>query len=915
MLPRPAWLAVGVLVAAGTASYLPLGGDSPASVAAAVAITGVLGAAATGAHAIRRPRLASALNVVALGAALVAARLAVGLTMGGDPGSAASPGASPLALPSGIGPWHARVESAHISKGRQIATLTLAEADARCSALMPADPRLLAGDRITWSGRIEALGDGDYERFLAAQGLDASCDATSFTVQAHDESAAGWLERFRQSSGDAVQLVVPEPGGGLAAAILIGLRDRVDRDVAAAFTTAGVSHIVAISGWNIAILSATIAAMLRGFLSRRRRAAVTVGAILAYTLFAGASASVVRAAVMAVVAVGAVETGRGSRVSVGLAWTIAGMLLVEPTTVADVGFQLSAAATAGLIAWATPITRWLEARAPRVPGPVRESLGVSLAAQVATLPVVLLVFGRLALISPAANLVAVPLVPPVMALGLVALAAGWLQMLGAPALLCGLVSLPASLLLSALMGVVAVAAGVPGASQTLPEPWNVAGAGVAAAALVGVRRWSGRGGERVVGRETLAAVRPRTRARGGGPRYGLLAGVVGLSVVVAASVVSAAPDGRVHVVVLDVGQGDAILIEGNRGSRILVDGGPDGQALLASLDRCVPSWDRRLDAVVLTHPHDDHVAGLVSLMERYRVDAAYESGWPSKSPEYLAWEEALDSHGLRTARLRTGSVLQLDDVTLRVVWPDDGTIRPSFLDPTAADNRKANDSSIVILGDYEGRRFLLPGDAEEDVDSTLVTRGLPRVDMLKVAHHGSATASSSELLGAIRPAVSVVSVGAANTYGHPNAGTMARLGSNSAKTFRTDQVGTVDVALDRAGVSVSWQRGASGGKSGPSGGGEHGAGAGGESGPPGAHSPVGRDALPLSPDPALLYDARDVRSKPARERGAAPLTRSTLLAPASFACRCRDSGMVGLARPGGRASGRSPPRGVGGTPA
>jgi len=905
MLPRPAWLAVGVVVAAGTVSYLPAGGDA-SGVAAAVATTAVLGAAATGARALRRPRVAAGLNVAALGAALLAARLAVGVAAG----ASAAPTASPE-LPAGNGPWHAVVEAAHLSKGRQIATLTLKEVSATCSALMPADPRLMAGDAIEWTGRIEALGDGEYEQFLAAQGMTASCEAATFSVRAHDQSPGGWLERFRQASGDAIQRVVPEPEGGLAAAILVGLRDRVDRDVAAAFTTAGVSHIVAISGWNIAIVSATVAALLRGFLNRRRRAAVTVAAIVAYTLFAGASASVIRAAVMATVAVAAVESGRGSRVSVGLAWAAAGMLLVEPSTVSDVGFQLSAAATAGLIAWATPISDWLDVRAPRLPRPIRESLGVSLAAQVATLPLVLLVFGRLAVIAPAANLVAVPLVPPIMALGLVGLGAGWLAILGVPQVLCGLAALPASLLLSALIGAVGLAASVPGASQTLAAPWNVAGAAVAAALLLGVARWSRARGRRAA-RSSIAepgqgagSGRGQRPGRGRGthpadggarrPRFGLVMGVAAMSVTIAVSVVAATPDGRVHVIVLDVGQGDSILIEGDRGGRILVDGGPDGGVLLAALDRLIPSWDRRLDAVVLTHPHDDHVAGLVSVIGRFRVGAAYESGWLAETPEYRAWRAALADRRLTPVRLATGATLRLDDVALHVLWPDDGRSRPAYLDPAAADNRKANDASIVLLGDYDGRRFLLTGDAEDDVDPTLVSRGLPRVDMLKVAHHGSATASSGAFLGAVRPSVSVVSVGADNRYGHPNAGTTARLRSHSARTFRTDQAGTVDVSLDRAGVSVSWSRGD------------------GATGTSVAGADQVAPHVASSAGTALLYDSFDVRSEPSRERGAAPLARSTVVAPAPLARRSRDRGLAGHARQRRRAFGRSPPGRVGGS--
>ena len=168
---------------------------------------------------------------------------------------------------------------------------------------------------------------------------------------------------------------------------------------------------------------------------------------------------------------------------VGLAWAVAAMVVAEPGTVGDVGFQLSAAATAGLVAWATPLTRRLEAAAPWLPGPLRESLGVSLAAQAATLPIALLTFGRLALIAPAANLVAVPLVPPAMAAGALAFVAGGLGALGAPSWLCGLLALPAWALLAGLIWVVHLAASVPGANETLAFPANAIAAAAAGLAL------------------------------------------------------------------------------------------------------------------------------------------------------------------------------------------------------------------------------------------------------------------------------------------------------------------------------------------------------------------------------------------------------------------------------------------------
>ena len=283
--------------------------------------------------------------------------------------------------------------------------------------------------------------------------------------------------------------MLPEPEAGLAAGILIGLRDRVDRDLAAAFTTAGVSHVVAISGWNIAIVAAAIGAMT-GRLGRRRRSVVTVLAIVAYVAFAGASASVVRAALMAAVVLLARESGRAGRATAALGWAATLLLLSDPSLITDAGFQLSSLATAGLIAWATPLAEWLgRLGGGRMPGWLAESLGVSLAAQAATLPIVLVSFGRLAILSPLVNVVIVPLVAPAMAVGIAALAGGVLVVAGAPAVVGAVVAAPGWVILRILVTVVETAAGLPFASVTLEPPADLAAATLTSGAIVGVTWW------------------------------------------------------------------------------------------------------------------------------------------------------------------------------------------------------------------------------------------------------------------------------------------------------------------------------------------------------------------------------------------------------------------------------------------
>ncbi len=272
--------------------------------------------------------------------------------------------------------------------------------------------------------------------------------------------------------------------------------------------------------------------------------------------------------------------------------------------------------------------------------------------------------------------------------------------------------------------------------------------------------------------------------------------VAGLAVAIVVLAAATRPDGRVHVIVLDVGQGDAILVTGPSGGRMLVDGGPDPDRLLVALDGRLPPWDRRIDLVVLTHPHEDHVAGLPLLLDRYRVGRVAEPGMPGLGPGYRAFVAALATHGLVAVHLGAGSSFALDGVTFDVLWPTPASVPAEPSD----DGSVVNDSSIVLLGAFEGRRFLLTGDAEADVEHELVAHGLPRVDLLKAGHHGSRTSTTDELVAALRPRVVGISVGADNDYGHPAPEVLARLEAAGAMVLRTDLVGTIDVALDADGL-------------------------------------------------------------------------------------------------------------------
>jgi competence protein ComEC len=778
-VPRSGWLAIGAIVGA-----LAVALDDRrvlAAVLGGIALTLI-------AVPVLKPRTRLPLIALAIGATAVVVRAIL------LPASSGLDGA-----PDGSGPWRMVVESIGSPReGHQLATLRTAP-DAgsafRLAATLPRYPEVEPGDVVDVEGRTRRRPDSPYGAYLERLEAWGTVDARRLELVERPADPVTRLESLRRDAGDVLTRVLPEPEAGLAAGILIGLRERVDRDVAAAFTTAGVSHVVAISGWNIAIVAAAIAAVA-GSLGRRRRSVVTAVAIVSYIAFAGASPSVLRAGAMAGVVLLARESGRAGRAASALGWAAALLLLADPTLIGDAGFQLSSLATGGLIAWATPTTerldRWTGGRLPHW---LSESLGVSLAAQAATLPVVLASFGRIALIAPLVNLFVVPLVVPAMAAGLLAMAGGALVAIGVPEAIGAILAAPGWVALRLIIGIVDAAASVPLASVEVTAPVGVA-LGIGSGTLI----------------VALMAWRPRRRSTGGtaanvaqpaSPRsttfrlatFGLV-----VAVAVAGAVAITRPSGIARISVLDVGQGDAILVEGSHGGRLLVDGGPDPDRLLVQLDRRIPPWDRRIDAVILTHPHEDHVAGLALLLARYRVARVLEPGMRGPGPGYAAWLDRLARPGAPPhLAIASGDRLAVDEIDFRVLWPIRGQVPAESPDSGTG----INNVSVVLLGAIGERRFLLAGDVEEDIDPSLLTAGLPRLDFLKVAHHGSRTATTQSFVQAVRPRVAVASAGAGNRYGHPARSTLERLAAVGARVYRTDRDGTVTVSFEPAGMTVT----------------------------------------------------------------------------------------------------------------
>jgi competence protein ComEC len=253
--------------------------------------------------------------------------------------------------------------------------------------------------------------------------------------------------------------------------------------------------------------------------------------------------------------------------------------------------------------------------------------------------------------------------------------------------------------------------------------------------------------------------------------------------------VLAVPDTKLEVSFLDVGQGDAILIKTPAGQQILIDGGPNPDTVCQQLGKKLPFWDKSLDMVVLTHSDDDHLVGLMGVLQRYKVGQVLESGF-GEGPVYRQWLAQIEEKEIGWTIARAGQEIDLGEgIVLEVIYPGD-----EFVEGTESE---ANSSSVVLRLVWNKVSFLFTGDADDGAEQDMLYGGvLCDLDstVLKVGHHGSKYATSSGFLAVVDPQVAVISVGEGNTFGHPSDETLARL--NGVEVYRTDQRGTVTLATD-----------------------------------------------------------------------------------------------------------------------
>ena len=639
---------------------------------------------------------------------------------------------------------------------------------------------------------------------------------------------------LRERLREGLAASLPPGPRGVAAALLLDWREELSATARDALAATGLIHLLAVSGQHVAMAAAVAGwlAVRAGWLPGRRRVAVG-GLVVLYAALTGGPPSVLRAAATYLLAEVGRAMGRPVSAVAVLVWAGAAQAFLRPLVLLDPSFQLSFAATAGLVVLFPSLRRaWRARRAawaadPLPGGPARrpgrwkawggraldwagDGLALTAAAQLAVLPVQVALFGRVPLVALVANLVAVPLSGLALAGGAVAAVAGagaqaappWAG--AVPEEVARWLGWPARLAISGMVGVAMLADRLPGSSVSLSPAaagWVAAGAGWLLCCL----------GDGRPGYARRLRPRPLPAARRLAPA--LLAGLAAVAATRLAG--GPPPPGRFVAWFLDVGQGDAAVLRFPGGRSLQVDAG--GRAVAADPARywpgpvpavpdavgegvTVPVVRRLLggppDVLAITHADRDHAGGAGAVLERLGARTLWLGGVPG-APLDRALAAVAARRGVPLVRPVTGWAWQpapgcrVDVLHPPATPPGSG----STAEGTGAGRAPENNASLVLRAGCGGARVLLVGDLEKEGENQLLARGADvRAEVLKVSHHGSRGATQPAFLAAVRPVVAIVSVGS-NPYGLPHVETLARLRRAGVRVLRTDRVGAVRITL------------------------------------------------------------------------------------------------------------------------
>jgi competence protein ComEC len=660
------------------------------------------------------------------------------------------------------------------------------------------------GDVLHITGRLETppqLDDFDYQGYLAHQGIYTvmSYPKIEITARGRGFKPLEWVYSLRDHLAQTLSVSLPEPQASIAQGIILGIRGNIPLSVNTDFVRTGTAHLLAISGLNLSIIAGIMLSIGIWLFGRRHYLYIwlALGTIWLYALLTGMHPPVVRGAIMASLFLAAELLGRQRSAITALTFAAAVMVGISPYTLGDASFQLSFLAMAGLV-FLFPGFQTLgrkvikaalgeEGAIVSIANIASDSLGVTMAAIIAVWPVVAYYFGIISFVGPLATFLSLPALPGIIVTSVLT---GVLGFIALPA--AQIIGWAAWLFLSYLLLVVGGLAA---------SPLSFIEVGSIDANLIFIYYFV-LAAAVFLSRKKLIHLMPIVTARLKSttsksfsflsqlPKKWVIPPLL-LAAILISVTAATMPDDKLRVSFLDVGQGDAILIEqGNQ--QVLVDGGPSPQAISLALGDKMPFWDRTVELVISTHPDQDHLAGLVEVLRRFQVRRVLHPDLDSESPLYDEWLGLIKQKNIKTTIAQAGQQIILgSEAIIKVLNPP-----ATHLTDTESDI----DNNGIVLRLSAGRiSFLLTADIGQAAEFKLIAdRAELNSTVLKVAHHGSDTSTTPEFLAVVAPQIAVISVGADNKFGHPNREVVNRLEKKpgAENIYRTDWHGTIEFITD-----------------------------------------------------------------------------------------------------------------------
>jgi len=620
--------------------------------------------------------------------------------------------------------------------------------------------------RLTQPQSVRNPGGFDYRKYLAQKGVGACIFAYPYFIEAGEDRKGCYLVQtgleIRIRIVNVINSSLPRQQAGLLNGMLIGYRKGLSEEVQEAFSNAGLTHIMAVSGANVAFLILPLSFLFRQLRIRKRVSNLLIMLFLAMFVFiTGFEPSVLRAVLMAYVVLTAAILYEKPDVYASLAFSCIILLLANPCMLFHAGFQLSYMATLGIVMLQKNICKLI--KRCRIPGKAAEIMAVTLAAQLGTMPVTITHFNRMSLIAVIPNMLVAPMLEFITILGMLMAIFGQFSLF-----LSRMIGYLNNVFLSVILYITKWTSDIPFAViRTITPPLLMIAAYYV---IVWYLLWY----------KPLKKIRLKLRHA---------AVVMSLAALfVLAAVIRPA---YLEIVFLDIGQGDSAFIRTYSGKTILIDGGGGSDPTVDSgigekvvIPFLLDSAVRRLDAVIATHPHSDHIQGLIDVLELIKTDMLII---PSMQDE-TGFRDLLliaASKNIPVFRCAGGDTIRLDDMTeMRVLNPEH---------ECDSDEESLNNASLVIKLCYEQTSFLFTGDLEAEAEEAILKKAQDlSADVIKIAHHGSSTSTGESFLRAVDPEVAIISVGS-NNFGHPSAEVLRRLEKYGTEYFRTDECGAVIV--------------------------------------------------------------------------------------------------------------------------